>query len=254
MAYPRKFAKKKVRLDELLIQKGLFCDAEQVARALIAKEVKLDDLYVSSPALLVPPNAQIEIKSRKHYVSRGGYKLEAALRAFNYSPVGQKCIDIGSSTGGFTDCLLQHHAASVACVDVNYGQLAWKLRQDSRVKVFERCNIKQASCAQLDGPFDLLVADLSFIGLASCVEYFVPLCNASSSFIGLIKPQFESLHEETDRGVVTNPEVHARVIDEVKAALESYHFHVEGVCESPLKGPAGNIEFLIYARYAGSLA
>ena len=135
---------KKIRLDELLVEQGVFPDAGTVLRAVLAHEVKVDDAYVTSAAIKVAPDADIVVKGRKKFVSRGGHKLQGALNAFGQDVSGMRCMDIGSSTGGFSDCLLQAGAGSVACVDVNYGQLAWKLRQDPRVAVFERTNIKLA--------------------------------------------------------------------------------------------------------------
>ena len=189
------------------------------------------------------------MKGRKRYVSRGGFKLQGALDAFGQDVRGLRCIDIGSSTGGFTDCLLQAGAASVACVDVNYGQLAWSIRQDERVSVFERTNIRLADPAELGAPFDLLVADLSFIGLAALAPTFARLCAEGSVFIGLVKPQFESRHEETDHGVVRDAAVRERVVDEVSAALAAEGFDVGGVVESPITGPEGNVEYLVRAVY-----
>ena len=197
----------------------------------------------------VSPDAVVEVKGRKRYVSRGGFKLQGALDAFGQDVHGLRCIDIGSSTGGFTDCLLQAGAASVACVDVNYGQLAWSIRQDERVSVFERTNIRLADPAELGAPFDLLVADLSFIGLAALAPTFARLCAEGSVFIGLVKPQFESRHEETDHGVVRDAAVRERVVDEVSAALAAEGFDVGGVVESPITGPEGNVEYLVRAVY-----
>lgn len=242
-------SKKKIRLDELLISRGYFQDAHEVACACIAREVRVDDVYVSSSALKVSPDADILVKGRKAYVSRGGHKLQGALDGFKQDVTSLRCIDVGSSTGGFTDCLLQAGAASVACVDVNYGQLAWKLREDPRVSVFERTNIKLADPVTLGAPFDLVVADLSFIGLQSLAPTFAALCEPGSVFIGLIKPQFESRHDETDHGVVRDESVRQRTVDEVTAALARENFTVTGVIESPITGPEGNIEYLVRAVY-----
>lgn len=242
---------KKVRLDNLLVEQGLFEDAGQVLRAVMAREVRVDDVYVSSAAIKVLPTADIYVKNRKRYVSRGGYKLQGALDAFSQDVTGMSCIDIGSSTGGFTDCLLQAGAKSVACVDVNYGQLAWSMRQDPRTTVFERTNIKLAEPAELGAPFDLLVADLSFIGLAGLAPTFANLCAPGSIFIGLVKPQFESRHDETEGGVVRSEEVRIRTVHEVEDALAASGFECTGVVESPIKGPEGNIEYLVRAVFKG---
>lgn len=241
----------KVRLDDLLVERGLFADRGEVLRAVMAHEVKVDDVYVTSAAIKVKPEANIWVKEREQFVSRGGHKLQGALDAFNQDVTGMKCMDIGSSTGGFTDCLLQAGAGSVACVDVNYSQLAWKLRQDPRVSVYERTNIRLASPEELNAPYDLLVTDLSFIGLASLAPTFARLVDVGGLFIGLIKPQFESQHEETNRGVVEDPEVRQRVVDEVCEALTQVGFDVVGVIESPIQGrKRGNVEFLVKAQFA----
>lgn len=255
MAKPTEQIKKpkKVRLDDLLVERGVFADAGEVLRACMAREVRVDDVYVSSAAVKVLPDVDIFVKGRRQYVSRGGRKLQGALDAFGQDVRGLRCIDIGSSTGGFTDCLLQAGAASVACVDVNYGQLAWKLRQDARVRVFERTNIKTADPAELGAPFDLIVIDVSFIGLAALAPTFPPLCHEGSVFIGLVKPQFESRHDETDHGVVRDEAVRLRTVDEVRTALEGVGFAVDGVVESPITGPEGNVEYLVRAVYARSV-
>ncbi len=238
---------KKTRLDSLLVERGVFADAGEVLRAVIAREVRVDNVYVTSAAAKVSPDAEVFVRGRKQFVSRGGRKLQGALDAFGQDVEGLRCIDVGSSTGGFTDCLLQAGAASVACIDVNYGQLAWKLRQDARVAVFERTNIKLADPKALGAPFDLIVADVSFIGLAGLAPTFARLGSAGTVFIGLVKPQFESRPGETDRGVVKDPAVRQRTVQEVEAALSAAGFAVTGVVESPITGPEGNVEYLVRA-------
>lgn len=280
---------KKIRLDELLVERGVFASADEVKRFVMAREVRVDDVYVSSAAVKVSPDVEVFVKNRKRYVSRGGYKLQGALDAFGQDVRGMRCVDIGSSTGGFTDCLLQAGAASVACVDVNYGQLAMKLRQDERVTAFERTNIKLADPAQLGAPFDLVVIDVSFIGLAQLAPVLARLswsggegadagCRdvpgdagsqaagqdrggaaveavsgaaAPTVLIALVKPQFESAHEETDRGVVRDEGVRLRTVDEVCDALEAAGFEVDGTVESSIKGPKGNVEYLVRAVFRG---
>lgn len=240
---------KKIRLDNLLVDAGYFPDTGAALRSVLAREVKVDDVYAQSAALLVRSDADIVVKGRKRYVSRGGYKLQGALDAFGQKAEGLHCLDVGASTGGFTDCLLQAGAAQVVCVDVNYGQLAWSLRQDERVRVFERLNIKHADPIELGAPFDLVVADLSFIGLAQLAPVFARFVESGSIFIGLIKPQFESRVDETDKGVVRDEAVRQRVVAEVEEALGAAGFTPTGVVESPIKGPAGNIEYLVRATY-----
>ena len=248
---------KKIRLDELLVEQGVFPDAGTVLRAVLAHEVKVDDVYVTSAAVKVAPDAEIVVRGRKQFVSRGGHKLQGALDAFGQDVRGLNCIDVGSSTGGFTDCLLQAGAAHVACVDVNYGQLAWKIRTDERVSVFERTNIKLADPGELGAPFDLIVCDVSFIGLAVLAPAFARLSRPASDgasasvFLGLVKPQFESRHDETDHGIVRDETVRARTVEEVRCALEREGFEVTGTIESPIKGAEGNVEYLVRAVFQG---
>lgn len=248
---------KKIRLDELLVEQGVFPDVGTVLRAVLAHEVKVDDVYVTSAAVKVAPDAEIVVRGRKRFVSRGGHKLQGALDAFGQDVQGLNCIDVGSSTGGFTDCLLQAGAAHVACVDVNYGQLAWKIRTDERVSVFERTNIKLADPGELGAPFDLIVCDVSFIGLAVLAPAFARLSRPASDgasasvFLGLVKPQFESRHDETDHGIVRDEAVRARTVEEVRCALEREGFEVTGTIESPIKGAEGNVEYLVRAVFQG---
>lgn len=248
---------KKIRLDELLVEQGVFPDAGTVLRAVLAHEVKVDDVYVTSAAVKVAPDAEIVVRGRKQFVSRGGHKLQGALDAFGQDVQGLNCIDVGSSTGGFTDCLLQAGAAHVACVDVNYGQLAWKIRTDERVSVFERTNIKLADPGELGAPFDLIVCDVSFVGLAVLTPAFARLSRPASDgasasvFLGLVKPQFESRHDETDHGIVRDEAVRARTVEEVRCALEREGFEVTGTIESPIKGAEGNVEYLVRAVFQG---
>ena len=248
---------KKIRLDELLVEQGVFPDTGTVLRAVLAHEVKVDDVYVTSAAVKVAPDAEIVVRGRKQFVSRGGHKLQGALDAFGQDVQGLNCIDVGSSTGGFTDCLLQAGAAHVTCVDVNYGQLAWKIRTDERVSVFERTNIKLADPGELGAPFDLIVCDVSFIGLAVLAPAFARLSRPASDgasasvFLGLVKPQFESRHDETDHGIVRDEAVRARTVEEVRCALEREGFEVTGTIESPIKGAEGNVEYLVRAVFQG---
>jgi 23S rRNA (cytidine1920-2'-O)/16S rRNA (cytidine1409-2'-O)-methyltransferase len=244
----------KKRLGTLLVEQGYFPDEEAALRAVLAREVKVGDTYAKSAAILVPPDAPLWVKGRKRFVSRGGHKLAAALTGFKQDVTGLRCLDAGASTGGFTDCLLQMGASEVVCVDVGYGQLAWQLRGDSRVRVFERTNIRQADPQSLGAPFDMIVADLSFIGLAQLAPVFARLARPGTVFIGLIKPQFEAQAEEAVGGVVLDEGVHERVIAEVGAALQGSGFEPKGTLPSPIKGPAGNKEFLIRALFEGTAA
>ena len=237
---------KKIRLDDLLVERGDFPDRAAALRAVMAREVRVDDVYATSAAIKVSPAADIFIRGRKQFVSRGGKKLQGALDAFRQRVDGMNCLDIGSSTGGFTDCLLQAGAARVA-------ELAWKIRQDARVAVFERTNIKDADPAALGAPFDLIVIDVSFIGLAALAPLFPRFSRPGTIFIGLVKPQFESAHDETDRGVVRDEAVRLRTVEEVKVALAAAGFAATGVVESPITGPEGNVEYLVRAVYRNDL-
>ncbi|NPD32104.1 TlyA family RNA methyltransferase [Eggerthellaceae bacterium zg-997] len=243
---------KKIRLDELLVARGCFPDEGTALRAVLARTVKVGDAYAASAAMKVSPDALIEVKGAQAYVSRGGHKMRGALDGFGQSVQGLRCIDVGSSTGGFTDCLLQAGAAHVTCVDVNYGQLAWSIRQNPRVKVFERTNIRLADPAALGAPFDVVVADLSFIGLARLAPVFARLGTAGSVFIGLVKPQFEAEARQVEGGVVRDEGVRQATVAQVSDALSAVGFTVTGAIESPITGAAaGNVEYLVRAVLEG---
>lgn len=239
----------KKRLDDFLVAQGTFPDRDAALRSVIAGEVLVDDIVASSAAMMISPDSDVRVRGAKQFVSRGGHKLQAALDAFGTSVEGANCIDVGSSTGGFTDCLLQSGAAHVACVDVNYGQLDWKIRSDPRVSVFERTNIKGADPADLGAPFDIVVIDVSFIGLAQLAPVLASLCREGTQLLALVKPQFESQRGETDAGVVRDESVRLRTVAEVEDALAANGFDVCGFIESPVKGPAGNVEYLVSATY-----
>ena len=239
---------KKLRLDELMVQRGLVATAAEALPLVVAHEVKVGDEYATSVAQMVAPETPLEVKGKGRFVSRGGEKLQAALDHFGYRVEGLRCIDIGSSTGGFSDCLLQAGAASVACVDVGYGILADAVRNDPRTTVFERTNIRTADPSALGAPFDVIVTDLSFIGLARLAGVFAALGDEGTTLLALVKPQFESAHDETEGGLVTSESVRVRTVAEVIDALEKEGFDVQGAMESPVPGKkAGNIEYFCYA-------
>lgn len=248
-------AKNKQRLDDYLVSEGYYLSKNDVARSALAKEIKIDTTYVSSPATILEldenniPKQEISIKNKKQFVSRGALKLKHAITSFNIDVAGKKCLDIGSSTGGFTDCLLQAGASEVTCVDVNYGQLAWRLREASNVKVFERLNIRNANPDEIGAPFNVIVTDVSFISLASLSDKVASFSKPETIFIGLIKPQFECKKHENIDGVVIDESVRMRTIEEVKSAFKQSGFKIIADAESPIKGPAGNTEYLLYAFY-----
>jgi 23S rRNA (cytidine1920-2'-O)/16S rRNA (cytidine1409-2'-O)-methyltransferase len=217
------------------------------AQALILEgRVSLDGQRVLKAGQLIPDDAPLAVQRGLAYVSRGGIKLERALDEFGWSPAGLRCLDVGASTGGFTDCLLQRGASSVAAVDVGYGQIAWQLRTDPRVTLFERCNFRYASVDELGGPFEFATIDVSFISLTKVAHVLAPVLEPGARCIALIKPQFEAGRRDVGRGgVVCDAVVQTRTIDAVIAACASEGLMSEALTFSPLLGPAGNIEFLL---------
>jgi 23S rRNA (cytidine1920-2'-O)/16S rRNA (cytidine1409-2'-O)-methyltransferase len=237
----------KVRLDQLLIDFKLAPSLE-TARALIgAGEVCVDDRIADKPGCLYPCTATIRLKQRCPYVSRGGLKLEKGLAQFDIDPRDLICIDIGASTGGFTDCLLQHHAKKVYAVDVAYGQLSWKIRQDPRVVVLERFNARQITSRDLkDEKIDLAVMDVSFISITTLLPPLIQLFRRNVAILALIKPQFELARGEiSDGGVINDPALHQKAIEKIVHWLEGNGLVSKGVVASPILGPKGNREFLI---------
>jgi 23S rRNA (cytidine1920-2'-O)/16S rRNA (cytidine1409-2'-O)-methyltransferase len=223
--------------------------SRQRAQALImAGRVKVDGAPASKSGALVEPEARVEVDDDARYVSRGAAKLERALDAFGWPVAGLRCLDVGASTGGFTDCLLQRGAASVTAVDVGYGQLAWRLRNDPRVKVVERCNFRFALAEDLGAPFDFACADVSFISLSKLASKFREMLVPGGRLVALIKPQFEAGRSAVGKGgVVRDPGAHAGAIASVLASLTASGIDPAALTFSPIKGPAGNIEFLVGA-------
>jgi len=239
----------KQRIDQLLVSRGL---AESRARAqalVMAGLVFAGDRKVEKSGQQVAEDAEISVKGRDHpWVSRGGIKLAHALEHFGLDPAGGVAMDIGSSTGGFTDVLLQNGAEHVFAVDSGTNQFAWKLRQDPRVTVLEQTSARILTRAQIDRACDWVVCDASFISLAKVLERPLELAARECRLVALIKPQFEVGREEVGKGgVVRDPALHARVCDEVREWLEGLGWAVQGIVESPITGPEGNVEFLISA-------
>ncbi len=245
------------RLDAALVARGLCDSREKAQRAIMAGQVRVNGQPAGKPSDSIRPNDALQVEGGERYVSRGGLKLEHALRHFGVSAQGVTAIDLGASTGGVTDCLLQHGATRVYAVDVGHGQFAWKLRQDPRVVVMERTNARRLTAAQFPPPFspvDLVVIDCSFISLRKIVPAAVALLRPAGKVVALIKPQFEAGKTEADRGagVITDPAIHARILQELEAFVATLPgFHWRGVTESPLTGPAGNKEFLVLIESAG---
>ena len=240
--------KNKERLDVLLVARGLAETRSKAQAIIMSGEVYVDGQKVDKAGADIPLEAEIEVRgSTCPYVSRGGLKLEKALRDFGVKPEGYVCSDSGASTGGFTDCLLQQGAAKVFAIDVGYGQLAWKIRSDPRVVVMERTNIRYVTPEQLGEPLDLSVVDVSFISLKIVLPAIRKLLKPTGQVLCLIKPQFEAGKEKVGKkGVVRDPAVHEEVLADFVALAEQLPMAIRNLTFSPVKGPEGNIEFLAH--------
>lgn len=237
----------KVRLDSLLVQRGLAASGSQAQALVLAGAVTVDGRPAAKPGARVDSDAQVTVRERAPYVSRGGLKLAAALDSFCVSAAGLVCADVGASTGGFTDCLLQRGAVRVYAIDVGYGQLAWSLRQDARVVVMERTNARYLTV--LPEPVGLVTLDASFISLDKLLPVVVGWLATPAMIVALIKPQFEAGKEQVGRGgVVRDPGVHRQVLERVAEHAAHCGLSVWGAIRSPISGPAGNVEFLMYLR------
>ncbi len=240
---------KKIRLDQLLVEKGLVESREKAKRLIMSGQILVDGQPAPKPGQTLAPDREITLKAVERFVSRGGEKLEGAMQAFPISLEGKVCLDIGSSTGGFTDCMLQHGATRVYAVDVGKGQLHWKLREDPRVVVMEGVNARYLMPADLPEPADFASIDTSFISLTNILPAVKSLLKPGGEIVSLIKPQFEAGKEEVDkgRGVITDPAIHEEVISKVREfGTEELGLEWIGLSTSPLKGPKGNIEFLAH--------
>ncbi|MGW8313247.1 MAG: TlyA family RNA methyltransferase [Desulfuromonadales bacterium] len=238
----------KERIDKLLVQRQLTASRERARALILSGRVVVDDQTIDKVGTQVDKEATIRLRGDDlPYVSRGGLKLARALELFDVEVAGRIAIDVGASTGGFTDCLLQHGAARVFAVDVGYGQLAWKLRVDKRVVNLERTNIRNMTPQLLDAVPDLAVIDTSFISLEKVLPATIALLEPGSDIIALIKPQFEVGKGQVGKGgVVRDPEQHARVVENVKSLANQLGCRIENLCESPVLGSKGNREFLIH--------
>jgi len=245
----------KQRADQLLVDRGLAESRTRAQALILAGKVFSAERRVEKPGVALADNAPLEVRGQEHpWVSRGGIKLERGLRHFALSPAGRVCLDVGASTGGFTDVLLAHGAAKVHAVDVGHGQLAWKLRSDPRVVVHEKTNARYLTADAVPDPIEALVCDASFIGLATLLPAPLALCVEGAWAVALIKPQFEAGPDLVGRkGVVRDPAVHQAVCERVESwwgALPGWR--VLGIAESPITGPEGNREFLIGALRAAA--
>jgi 23S rRNA (cytidine1920-2'-O)/16S rRNA (cytidine1409-2'-O)-methyltransferase len=240
-----------MRLDQALVEQGICDSREQAKRAILAGTVRVNEQRANKPSDSVKPGDVLALDKPPQFVSRGGHKLEHALDFFQIDPHGFTALDIGASTGGFTDCLLQRGAAKVYAIDVGHGQLAWKLRTDPRVIVMEKTNARELSRSHFPPafePVDLAVMDCSFISLKKVVVPAVALLRPFGKLVALVKPQFEAGKAEVDKGegVIKDPRIHERVLSELRQFVATIPtLEWRGVIESPLLGPAGNKEFLL---------
>jgi 23S rRNA (cytidine1920-2'-O)/16S rRNA (cytidine1409-2'-O)-methyltransferase len=240
------------RIDVEIASRGLAVSREAARAAVLAGHVTVDGVVVTKAGAPVRPDAVIEVAGGRRYVSRGGDKLAGALQRFGIDPSGLSALDVGASTGGFTDCLLQHGVSHVTALDVGYGQLAWSLRNDPRVRVLERTNIRSVDPSILGGPFGLAVVDVSFIGLGKVLPTVLPLIAADGGCLALVKPQFEAGKGRVGKkGVVRDPAVHADVLTSVVSVVHTAGWVVRGLGWSPITGPEGNIEFWMWMAPTG---
>ena len=241
----------KVRADVLLVERGLAESRAKAQRLVMAGQVRADGQIVDKPSSMFEGEVQLEIDRGPRYVSRGGEKLEAALEGFGVEVAGKVCADVGASTGGFTDCLLQHGASKVYAVDVGKGQLDWKLRQDARVVVMEETNARYL--AALPEVSDLVTVDASFISLKTLLPVMKGWLSERGQLIALVKPQFEAGKQEVGKGkgVIRDEQIHRRVLAEILEFVEGQGFGLRGLLRSPVLGPKGNVEFLLWAERGG---
>jgi 23S rRNA (cytidine1920-2'-O)/16S rRNA (cytidine1409-2'-O)-methyltransferase len=246
---PEKNKVNKGRLDRLLVDRGLMESRERGQAMILAGQVLVNGQKVDKAGTPVPTDADIRILGEQlRYVSRGGLKLEAALSEFAIDVQGRTALDVGASTGGFTDCLLQHGAEKVYAVDVGYGQMAWSLRQDPRVVIIERVNARQIDPALVPEPIGIAVIDVSFISLEKVVPSILQFLKPHADIIALIKPQFEVGKEQVGKGGIVRDEgARNSAVKRIEAFFQSTGFEVKGVIPSPIQGQDGNVEFLIHA-------
>jgi 23S rRNA (cytidine1920-2'-O)/16S rRNA (cytidine1409-2'-O)-methyltransferase len=235
---------KKSRLDQLLVARGFFASREQAQRAIMAGDIKVGTRVAAKPSELLPAEAVIAVASPPKYVGRGGLKLEGALDSFQIAVAGKTALDIGASTGGFTDCLLQRGAAKVYAVDVGHDQLAWKIRRDPRVITKEKVNARTLSREEVPEPIELCVIDVSFISLTLILPKAFELVTPNGVILALIKPQFELQRDDVGRGgVVRDPQLHEKAQRKIVDFVTNLGEIVVGVIPSPIKGTDGNQEF-----------
>ena len=234
------------RLDAELVEQGFFSTTDEAMRSVMAGDVSTTDRRLTSPGEQVRPGIELHVRGRSRFVSRGGLKLERGLEEFGVDPTGLACLDVGCSTGGFTDCLLKHGADSVISVDVGYAQFSWELRGDARVRLLERTNIVDVPTLVGSGVVDLAVCDVSFTSVLTVLPAVMELLRPGGVFLTLVKPQFEAAREDVgEGGVIRDPEVRLAALERVRRAFEEAGLVVRGWCESPITGHKGNVEYLL---------
>ncbi len=239
----------KVRVDRELVDQGFFASVDDAKRAIMAGIVSLQSRRVETPGEKVEPGTYLHVKDTLPYVSRGGLKLAGGLDDFGLDVVGMDCLDVGCSSGGFTDCLLRRGAQSVLAVDVGYAQFDWSLRNDKRVMLLERTNICDVPDLSVPAPFDLAVCDVSFTSISTIAPAVAHLLKPGGLFITLVKPQFEAERDEVDEGgIVRDPAVRLKCLMNVAEALEDLSFEILGASTSSIHGAKGNVEYLLYSR------
>ena len=242
---------RRARVDAELVRRGLARSRQQAAELIGAGRVSIDGMLAAKPATAITLNANItvEVGAERNWVSRGAHKLIGALDAFGLAVGGLRCLDAGASTGGFTEVLLDRGAREVVAVDVGYGQLAWPLRSDPRVSVLERTNVRELTPGVIDGPVDLVVADLSFISLTTVLPALTTCASEDGDIVPMVKPQFEVGKDRVRAGgVVSDPELRADAVLTVAHRAAELHWHPVAVTASPLPGPAGNVEYFLHLR------
>jgi 23S rRNA (cytidine1920-2'-O)/16S rRNA (cytidine1409-2'-O)-methyltransferase len=239
----------KTRLDQLVVERNLAPSRERARALILAGQVLVDGRPVSKAGTSIDADAAVELLAPDHpYVGRGGLKLAHALDTFHIGVAGRECLDIGASTGGFTDVLLQRGAARVVALDVGHGQIDWTIRNDPRVVVVEKFNARHLTPADLPSPVDVVVIDVSFISLRQIFPAVPPLLRAGADVVALVKPQFEAGRGEVRKGVIHDPAVHERVLTEVTAAAAAIGLTAAGSTTSPITGQKGNVELLLHLR------
>jgi 23S rRNA (cytidine1920-2'-O)/16S rRNA (cytidine1409-2'-O)-methyltransferase len=242
---------RRARVDAELVRRGLARSRQQAAELIGAGLVTIDGMPAAKPATAVAVDARLAVRDdgARSWVSRGAHKLLGALDAFDLDVAGRRCLDAGASTGGFTEVLLDRGAAEVVAVDVGYGQLAWSLRSDPRVHVIERTNVRDLTPDGVGGPVDLVVADLSFISLATVLPALTACCRPNADIVPMVKPQFEVGREQVGAGgVVADPQLRAEAVLAVAGRAAKLGWHTVGVTASPLPGPSGNVEYFLWLR------